>query len=706
LAITTLTIGGTAVSLPRDVTLDRMIAYCRGGMPSLAFSVPGGPLLGLPDPYLGKEIILSISGTVRFKGDVVSVAPAPDARLGWTRKYQALGMRNRGDWFAHEDANNGTCQSAYNLTADNQLDDYLPSRAGRTVGQILQDVFTMPGNAAKLSAYGFVVSATTLADLAALTLIPRASVYFGGERFLSAADSLLLAWAQNYALHVQPDGTIRILDLRTFTAHTLTMDAATPEIFPSAISRDISNCFTRVEILGAPIAEPFLFGLVAGGLSEALFAHDGLTVAAAKAAWKPADWTQPGLANGSGVNIGTYDTGTCTCPTTTTVTCTSSNSTHAFAANWWDQTASGRHGVMMLQYSTGTLITSYAARNVVANTSMSAGGTATFTLDRALPNLLFDRYTVTGTTKDASVVWCLYQLPAWAGPKVAKQTTYPFAFHASSGLAETTTSSPTGWILYSDSGSPPYQEYATPVTVDSASGTVRFAYPTYLTAGAHVPTDVRAVVPIYTGANQAFAPSSSSYSGTAYTVEGIQKTLTVPLPAWRDPAALSSMNAFAADILDAVSNTVLEGTVTYLGLYTLALDMGIALNIAGNGYVTGWEAGTIPALPVVECQVEWPSKDSLDHITTLRCSSRRAHLDSAAFLPPSRTGITWDFGEIDARLYGLGGVQYESTPIVKGLDAVPRGLDAVPRGLDAVPRGLDAVPRGLPGPTPWPEAGF
>jgi hypothetical protein len=699
-AITTLTIGGSAVALPGAVALDRLVVYTRGGIPTLSFSVRGGPLVGIPDPYLAKPCVLAISGTTQFTGDVLSMHPDRNPALGWVRQYQALGIRNRGDWFPHTDSVTLSDTSTYNLSADNQQPDYLASRAGRTVGQILTDVLTMATNAANMATYGLSTSSATTADLAALTLIPPCPIYFAGERFLTSIESLLATWAPNYTLWVKPDGTLRFLDLRSFAPNTLTIDDNPPTIYPSAIARDCTNNFTQVIVRGAPIAEPFLFSLSLGGLSESPFAHDGLTVAAAKAAWKPADWTQPGLAGGSGVAVGSYDKGTCTCPSTTSVTVTSSNPLTAYGSDWWDQTPTGRHGVMMLQFSSGTLVTSYAARSVVANTALSAGGSATFTLDRALPNLLFDHYTVTGTTKDASVVWCVYQLPSWAGGSVAKQTTFPFPFHTSSGLAVTTTSAPTGWLLYSDTGSPPFQEYATPVTVDPSSGTIRFAYPTFLTVGGHVPTDVRAVVPIYTAANRAYAPSSSTYAGTANTVEGIARTLVVTVPSWRDPANQTAMNVFAADILDSCKDTVLEGTVTYLGLYTTALTMGMALNVAGNGYVTGWEAGTVPAIPVVEVQVEWPLADGLDNITTMRCSSRRGHMDAAAFLRPDRTGITWDFGAVDPREYGAGGVDYYSAPIQVAL--TPASGLAPASGLNpehglAPPSGL-APPQQMAGP--------
>jgi hypothetical protein len=236
---------------------------------------------------------------------------------------------------------------------------------------------------------------------------------------------------------------------------------------------------------------------------------------------------------------------------------------------------------------------------------------------------------------------------AWAGVLVAKQSTYPFAYVNSNNTGITMTSGPMGIVLYPASGIT--LEIAYPIQVNAGTGTVFFSYPTYIAAAFQVPTEVRALVPIYVTSNQAFAPTSSTYAGTAHSVEAISRRLTVTVAAWRDPANQSAMDAFASDLLDSVKDTVVEGTVTYLGLYTPALSMGIALNVAGNGYTTGWESTAISGLPVVECQVEWPVVGDMNHITTMRCSNRRAHLSESVFLRPDRTGLGWDFGTLDPR---------------------------------------------------------
>ena len=294
---TVLTIAGTSVSVPSAAVVDKLTVYSKGGVPSLQFAVRGGPLPGEPDPIRSKLVTLTIGGTLYFSGQAVSMHPEYRAgSIGWVRVYTALGLRDYGDKIPHTDSNNGSDTSAYNLSQDNQSLDYLASRAGRTVGQILTDVLTMTVNANALNGYGLMgytsltpptLPSATVSDLAALSLIPPAPVYFGGERLLSAVDSFLETWAPNYVMNIEPNGVMRIRDLRSFSAATLTM--GTDPIEPVALSSDTSNCFSRVTIRGSQIAEMYLFSLSNGGLTED-FAHDGLSNSAAKAAWTPSSY--------------------------------------------------------------------------------------------------------------------------------------------------------------------------------------------------------------------------------------------------------------------------------------------------------------------------------------------------------------------------------------------------------------------------------
>jgi hypothetical protein len=655
---TVITIGGTAVSCPRPVIPRQLVAVTRRGIPTFSFSTRGGALIEeASDPYMGKEVTVTIGTTLVFTGDVIRRDVEFLGGIGWVHTYQCHGLRSRMDAVPHTDANDGSDSSSYNQAADYQSPDYRAGRAGRTVGEILEDVLTSQANADALDALDLgaytdldpvTLPTATTNDLDLLTLIPPAPVTVGGEKLGNAVEGFLAQWAPNHWFYVEPDGTFRVVDSRTFSASTLTIND--DPIEPTPLSRDLSECFQRVVVRGQSIAEAFLFSTKLGTLLETPFEHDGLTIAQAKAAWTPDDFFRPAA----------YDEGTLTWTNTTTPVLTSSDATRTWAADEWDQTSDGRHGELLLTYEAGTSITMMASRRVTDNAALSAGGTSSFTVDRAVPHTNFDKYVLRGYHLGASAVWCEYALPSWAANKVARVTTYPFPFSVGSGNQNVTlTSTAIGSVCTSLSGDPPYNEAAATISVDVDSGTVRFGYPTYLAAGSKQPDDVRAMVPIWTGTNTAIRPADSGgspvYTGGGNTVEGWKRTLTVTCHAWRDPANQSAMEAYAQDLLDSVKEPINEGTITYYGLYAAALVPGLALNIDGFDFDTGWESA---ALPVVEAQLTWGTtpSSSTDYTTTMRCSNRRAHFTDVAFLHPDRTGLTFDWsGELGPVFANYGG---------------------------------------------------
>jgi hypothetical protein len=113
------------------------------------------------------------------------------------------------------------------------------------------------------------------------------------------------------------------------------------------------------------------------------------------------------------------------------------------------------------------------------------------------------------------------------------------------------------------------------------------------------PSDIRALVPFSTGALSVTAPLGGGYSGTAYSVNGVQRTLYKDYPLWSDYFNASNMQALANQVLATVSNTVVEGALTYYGKQAAFLTLGQAVNVTGNGYTTGYEAINAPARSVV-----------------------------------------------------------------------------------------------------------
>jgi hypothetical protein len=634
---TTLTIGGSLVTLSQYNAFPVSLSVRLKGISTLTINRVGGALPGLPDPWLGKAVVLAISGTTRFTGDVTDADPSY-TNLGWVTAYQCRCLRFRGDRIPFTDSNTTSDSAAYNLLTDDPL--WLSNRSGRTVGQILTDALTGTTNATALDGKGIggytslsppTLPSATTTDLSALTLIPPAPVYVQGERLLSAIEAFLSAWAPNHAMYVQPNGTIRFLDMKAFTNNTLTM--GTDPIEPTPLRRSVSECYQKVIIRGASRTEPKLISLSSGILAED-FSYGALSNAAAKAAWTLADYEKDAASRSEG---------TCTCTDTLNVVVDPTDNTQAWAANDWDQTT--RLGVLYLYYSAGSGINQFVARRISSNASLAAAGTSNMVVSEALPATNYNRFQLYGVSTGAGFVWRKYQITdAAIYAAMARQFTWPVPLVGANGDVATMTSFPVGSVLWSSTGNPPYQEWPAPFTFNTATGDVIFQQPTYKTAGNKAPSDVRILAAVNVGSLTATKPASS-YEGTSYTVEGMTETLTVTVPSWRDPANQTAMNAFAQDMLDSVKDSIMEGSAVYRGLYTTGLTMGNAVRITGNGYTTGWESYY---LPIHETEVRWNSGQPSSYTTTMQLSNRRAHFSSSAFLRPERPiGGALISGEMD-----------------------------------------------------------
>ncbi|MBV8383588.1 MAG: hypothetical protein JOZ63_13345 [Planctomycetaceae bacterium] len=628
------TLGGVTLDLDAAEAVPVRFAERFGAIPTLTLQRRGIPLPGLPDPWIGATLTWSHDGTLYFAGDVVSVSPHFDDAIGWVLSYQCLGLRNRLDWFPHTDSQTGVDTSVYNATPEDAV-YYDPARAGRSVGQILADVLTMPANAATAGALGignyapsggaYALPAVTANDLAALTVIPPRPVYVTGEKFGDAIAGLVEQYAPNYWFWIDPDGNYRFLDKRTASVNTLTL--GTDPVEPTELARDAGDSFQRVVVRGQPIAVMALLKLSLGQITED-FAWGGYTTAQAKANWTEGQFNTPGAA---------LDQGSCTCPSTTTIAVTSSSGSTSWGAGYWDQ--SHQQGTISLYSSTVVDYTQIWSARVVACTPLAAGGTSTITIDNPLPHTSFDHYTITGLATGGSVVWTQYQIANTAlWPRVTNQSTYPQPIINGTGGA-TLASTPIGIIFRSDGATFPLA-----FTYRYSDGTIHFISPTYTIANDAAPPDVWAYIPINTNPLQAISPADDvhgdpQYSGTSSTMEGFRNTLVVTLDQWRDPGQLAQVLAYAADLLDSVKDTVVEGSVVYYGWYGTALTCGNALQVAGDdgagSYTTGWES--IAGLCIVAVEVEWTQRAGYPYRTTMHVSTRRQHYQPEMFLRPARS---------------------------------------------------------------------
>ena len=232
---------------------------------------------------------------------------------------------------------------------------------------------------------------------------------------------------------------------------------------------------------------------------------------------------------------------------------------------------------------------------------------------------------------------------------VTNQSTYPQPIINGTGGA-TLASTPIGIIFRGDGSTFPLA-----FTYRYSDGTIHFISPTYTIAN-NAALQTCGSTSRSTPIPCRRSPPRTTSMGirnmrTSHTVEGFQNTLVVTLDQWRDPGQLAQVLAYAADLLDSVKDTVVEGSVVYYGWYAVALTCGQALQVAGddgNGsYTTGWES--IANLCVVEVEVEWTQRAGYPYRTTMRVSTRRMHYQPDMFLnrrgpsspsgrPPTRDG--------------------------------------------------------------------
>ena len=628
----------------------------RGGIPELHFTRLIRSLAALPDPWSGKSVTLSMSGTPVFTGDIVGYIDTM-TELGWARQYRAMGLLQRANYIPVTDSITLTDTSTWNLPGDDPM--FLGSRAGQTVGQIVTAILTMSENAVPLIASGignitgsgpYSLPSITVTDLAALTVIPPWRVIIAGERILQSLESFVQNCHPNQFLHIDPSGNIRFFDIRTFTNATVTLNGTDPRWGLPQLTRDYSDRFSQLLVRGNVFTVPITIqtlpwpgsSLTDGGLQED-FAWGSYTNAQAKTNWTPSNYSQPNQYGSA------QDTGTCTCSDTTHVVVTSSNTAQTWAANYWGQGAGEAQGyVVVTADSLATSINQFYTARVVSNTALTAGGSSTLTLDRPMPVTTYTQYQLFGLDAGENIVGRRYKVTNSAVAAAMQLSfPYPVPYGYAGGSAAEMTSTPIGTVMWGGSGgSPPsYATASDGISLDPDNGLIYFAKPTQIVAGGlNTPvtwaTNVQAFIPIANGQLQAWAPTSSTYGGTLYTVEGVQRTKTVTVQDWRDYSNLSNMQTFCNELFDAIKDVVVEGTVPYYGLNTTYLAPGQAVSITGSGYTTGWES---LSLPVVSVEIAFHAGESgaTSYEMALGVSNRRGLYSSGNFLRPNIQGASY-----------------------------------------------------------------
>lgn len=666
--------------IAHNVSLVRLIAYRRSGIPSLSFiRLLGGKAptnLVLFDPWDGKQVKLEMSAaspTMVFAGDIVGHSDRYLPHLGWVRDYECAGLVKRADYIPVTDPNTNTDQSIWNSSIDDP--SAIVAREGQTVGAIVTEILQDKLNARLLHDAGignytvtgspptdhydagggtdaYTLPSSTVSDLARLTFIPQGRVMVGGERILQSIEGMVQQFHPNHCLHVEPAGDIRFLD-QSYATHfpstTLTLGSDARLDMPE-IHTDYSECYGQVEVRGETLVKAVEVSTAgtSPGLTED-FAWGSYSSSAAKAAWTPADWQDPTVLDSTNhPKFG--DTGSLTSVTTTTVDYTSDNAATIWPIHYWENSGSNAFGwIIMRNSSLSNQMNEYFSAKITGCPAMTAGATVTLTLDRPLPVTSYTKAQIYGLAAGPTVVYTRYKVANTAlAAAMVNFFPYPVPYVSPTGLGAVMTNAPMATVMLTQGSN--HYSMTVPFTFDPSTGNIYFAKPTALVFGGGIstpPTEVRVLLAVADPAGlKAYAPATTS-DGTvlatpAYIGTGADPPLSltrrkiITVHDWKDYGTTNnqtSMATFAKEWLNSAKDVVFEGTVPYHGLIAGMLNFGNAVTLTGSDFTTGLES--IP-LPVIEAILDFHEDETgaTSYTMALNCSNRRQRYSADVFTKP------------------------------------------------------------------------
>jgi hypothetical protein len=683
----------------------------------------------LPGTYQNNEsVALSYLGTPVFQGLIVDRSPDADDK-GLKIRYQALGLRHWGDQVPVTNPNDGTGTIVFNLPGDNL--DYNASLAGMSVGSILSYLFTNHATAlAAVGIAGFIGGdLTPLALVPPAPVTVNGSHFFSQvDQILgdwSAYYICTIEWQSGTS-----DWRIRVKDTTAYTANTLTLGVDPIDLTP--IRRDTAECYTRVAIRGRSIVEGAYLSQALGTLTPAwsspdqtswnwnAFAAPGGAVdsgtitalTATQATCQSSSGTETWSTNQWSTNKAWF---AAINPAATDITQTEFRNVTSNAAMSAGGTAvvtvdhafvnAGYTHYRLVGAMPGTVynvwrrynITStyikahllrkfafpvpYANAFMVQNVSYPVffvqGATDGFPwaaqLDTVNGQVVFNEPTVKGINTQTNL--------NTGGASVTAPADVQAFVPYSRGVLETFAPSNTGGSVIGSSFVAGSGYTSAPTATIFGDGT-NAAVTVTVTSGAISGVTIvnpglgySTITVVLSGGGGTggsvtltLSASAAAYSGTGYTVDGIQRTWTLDLPQWLLTTDTANINAYANMLLTTVSNAVLTGEVTYHGVYATALTPGNALNINGNNgaaYTTGWESGTIAAIPIRGASFQFVNGLSETVITKMRLSNRRKPFTGERFFvhPTFSGSAAWEAGggQIGYEQYGAaigGGLEH------------------------------------------------
>lgn len=625
----------------------------------------------------GSSIALFDSaGNRRFAGQITSKHYGFDKALGWQIGYTANGLKYLGNLVAVTNPQDGSGLIAYNLPPTDPR--YIQSFAGLSVGTILSDLFT--DHATALAAYG--INSFNSSDLTSMTLVPTNPVYIQGPTFFDAIDSFLQQWYPSHACYIDPNGplsggvptgVIRVVDTNAFPSNTLTLGSDPVDPASIRISRDVSQCYTRVEVRGQAWVQAAYLSVLDGTLTPSWTST------------QQTDWTWQSFVAPSG----SVDSGTVSSLTSTDFIATSSNSSETWSANQWSTEEAWVY--LINPVVTGITMTEY--RQVTANAAMTAGGTASVSWSTATPlqNSGYTLYHIIGQDPGTeSDVWRRYTI---VNSYIAQHLMpiFPVGVPWGTQGSVVLTNTPIGSVCWSTPGTPYFTEFPAQFEVIPADGQIRFYEPVVKyfntqanlnTGGSAVtaPSDIKIVVPYSKGPLTAVAPGDTGGALITLTVtSGGSNYTSAPIgTVWGNGSGAT------------VTLTISGGVVTGGTIDTPGANYTAGTLVIEGGGGTG-AAITLTFSPIT--QVFAGNASSQDGI------NRTYYLDQLDWIDPRNGG---DYQTIAANHLAVlqnpvveGSVAYYGVPTAFDPLTLGYGLSIAGNGFTTGWEALDATVRGV-----------
>jgi hypothetical protein len=310
----------------------------------------------------------------------------------------------------------------------------------------------------------------TLGDLTAMAVVPPEVVTFAGERFWQPLIQFVHRWAPNHVGRIEPDGSIRFRDSTTMSATTFTL--GTDPLEPPSVSRDLSECATRVVIRGAAKIEAAQVSLERGTLTKGFTSTDETN-------WSLYDFTEP---------RGGFDDGDVSSLTSTGCSVTSADATKTWSTGYW----SGLNAWVCLINPTASGITQCEFRRITSSAAHTAASTTAITWDSSQPldNSGYTKYHIVGSPGGLSDTHRLYNItysgstqigtpnthPSYVAQHLVKKAPFPLPWRPNDQIT-VQTNYPAAVVCWSPTGSKPYIEMPATFELLPNAYQIRFAEP-------------------------------------------------------------------------------------------------------------------------------------------------------------------------------------------------------------------------------------